>query len=199
VIVLANELLDNLPFDLWERRAGEWWEVRVGQGFTEAVVPTEPPGWLAALDAPDATRVPDQWGARAWLREALDLARTDSGGRVVVWDYCAPSTLGLGDGWLRTYRGHVRGDDPLRDPGQWDITAEVCVDQLALVRPPAARSTQADWLRAHGIDDLVAEARAAASLPARDLPALRLRSRLAEAPALLDPGGLGGFAVLEWF
>ena len=74
----------------------------------------------------------------------------------------------------------------------------MCVDQLASVRPPAAISSQADWLRAHGIDDLVGEAQAAANEPARDLPALRLRSRLAEAPTLLDPAGLGGFAVLEW-
>src|SRR3954467_6674706 len=31
-VVLANELLDNLPFDLFELRAGEWWEVRVARG-----------------------------------------------------------------------------------------------------------------------------------------------------------------------
>ena len=74
----------------------------------------------------------------------------------------------------------------------------MCVDQLASVRPPSAISSQADWLRTHGIEELVAAARAAANQPARDLPALRLRSRLAEAPTLLDPAGLGGFAVLEW-
>ena len=59
--------------------------------------------------------------------------------------------------------------------------------------------TQAEWLRAHGIDDLVAEADAARHDPARDLASLRLRSRLSEAPSLLDPAGLGGFAVVEWF
>ena len=31
-----------------------------------------------------------------------------------------------------------------------------------------------------------------------DLEALRMRSRVNEAEALLDPAGLGGFTVLEW-
>ena len=30
------------------------------------------------------------------------------------------------------------------------------------------------------------------------LEAMRMRSRVSEAEALLDPSGLGGFAVLEW-
>ena len=197
-VVLANELLDNLPFDLWERRDGGWAEVRVGESFAEVVVPTEPPGWLARLDVPDGTRVPVQHAARSWLREALALASPDEGGRVVVFDYCAPTTAGLTGDWLRTYRGHQRGGPPLDAPGTQDITVEVCVDQLASVRPPSAVSSQADWLRAHGIDELVAEARAATNEPARDLAALRVRSRSAEAPTLLDPAGLGGFAVIEW-
>src|SRR5207253_4062664 len=115
------------------------------------------------------------------------------------FDYCTPTTAGISGEWLRTYRGHQRGGAPLDAPGSQDITVEVCVDQLASVRRPGAVSSQADWLRAHGIDDLVAEARAAADQPARDLAALRLRSRLSEAPVLLDPDGPGGFAVLEWF
>jgi hypothetical protein len=30
------------------------------------------------------------------------------------------------------------------------------------------------------------------------LEAMRMRSRVSEAEALLDPGGLGGFLVAEW-
>jgi SAM-dependent MidA family methyltransferase len=197
-VVVANELLDNLPFDLWERRGRAWEEVRVGEGFTEVVVPTDPPPWLARIDAPDGTRVPVQEAARSWLRDAIALACPDDGGRVVAFDYCSRTTAGLAGDWLRTYRGHQRGGPPLEAPGTQDITVEVCIDQLTSVREPSAISSQADWLRTHGIDDLVAEARAAADQPARDLPALRVRSRLAEAPTLLDPAGLGGFAVVEW-
>lgn len=201
-VVLANELLDNLPFDLWERRGGQWWEVRVGDGLAEVVVPTEPPPLLATVDADDGARVPVQDAAKAWLREAIEVARPDEGGRVVVFDYCS-TTAELArrppTEWLRTYRGHQRGGDALTAPGTQDITVEVCVDQLGSVRSPAHISTQADWLGAHGIDDLLAETQAAAGAAARDLTALRLRSRPNEAPALIDPEGLGTFTVLEWF
>ncbi len=200
-VVVANELLDNLPFDLWERRGGSWWEVRVGAELREVVVPAEPPSWLAPVPAAEGARVPAQGGARDWLRDALDLARVDEGGRVCAWDYCS-TTADLAarppDEWLRTYRGHRRGGSPLDAPGSQDVTVEVCLDQLASVRAPSSVSSQADWLRAHGIEVLLAEAQAAAPGPARDLAALRVRSRLNEAPALLEPSGLGGFAVAEW-
>jgi hypothetical protein len=59
---------------------------------------------------------------------------------------------------------------------------------------------QADWLRAHGIDQLVEDGRAVWRERAAigDLAALRARSRVGEAEALLDPEGLGAFSVLEW-
>jgi hypothetical protein len=61
-------------------------------------------------------------------------------------------------------------------------------------------SAQAEFLRRHSIDALVAEGRAewqrAAAHP--DLAAMTMRSRVREAEALLDPSGLGGFSVLEW-
>jgi NADH dehydrogenase [ubiquinone] 1 alpha subcomplex assembly factor 7 len=60
--------------------------------------------------------------------------------------------------------------------------------------------SQADWLRAWGIDALLAEARAEWSERAHvgDLAALRARSRVTESDALLDTSGLGGFRALEW-
>ena len=57
-----------------------------------------------------------------------------------------------------------------------------------------------EFLRAHGIDELVEEGRAAwqANAAVGDLAALKARSRIREAEALLDPAGLGAFTVLEW-
>ena len=60
--------------------------------------------------------------------------------------------------------------------------------------------TQAEFLAAHGIEDLVAEG---SRLWERDgiqggLDALAGRSARSEAAALCDPAGLGGFAVVEW-
>ena len=99
--------------------------------------------------------------------------------------------------WLRTYRGHQRGGAPLEHPGEQDVTCEVAVDQLV---PPSSDTSQAEWLRAHGVDELVDAARAAWKERAHigDLEALRHRSRVNEADALLDPNGLGDFRVLEW-
>ena len=122
-------------------------------------------------------------------------------GSVLAIDYCSPTTSSLATRpwreWLRTYRGHTRGGHYLADPGSQDITAEVAIDQLP---EPSSVRTQSQWLRLHGIDDLVAEGKRAweqlAGAP--DLQAMRLRSRISEAEALLDPAGLGGFTVLEW-
>jgi SAM-dependent MidA family methyltransferase len=202
-VVVANELLDNLPFDLWERRPGGWVEVLVDADFGEVVVPSEPPGWLVALDAPTGARVPVQSAARRWLAEALAVARPPEGGRVVTFDYCATTAQLAGrpasgpGSWLRTFRDHGRGDRPLDQPGTQDLTAEVCLDQLP---PPTATSSQADWLRAHGIGALVEEGRRAWEERAGvgDLAAVRMRSRVTEADALLDPDGLGAFTVAEW-
>ena len=88
----------------------------------------------------------------------------------------------------------------LDDLGRQDVTCEVALDQLALVRKPSTVTAQADWLRAHGLDDLVATARATWAERAHlgDLAALAARSRVTEADALIDPAGLGAFRVLEW-
>jgi NADH dehydrogenase [ubiquinone] 1 alpha subcomplex assembly factor 7 len=215
-VVLANELLDNLPFSVAERRDGGWLEVRVdlapaaqaagGDRLIERLVPVDAER-SALLDrlvagAAEGGRVPLQEAARAWLREALTAAGPR--GRVVAIDY-ASTTAALAarppDEWLRTYRGHARGGAALDDLGHQDITCEVATDQLALVRPPASDTSQADWLRSHGIDDLVDEGRRtwAERAHVADVAALAARSRVTEAEALLDPGGLGAFRVLEWF
>jgi SAM-dependent MidA family methyltransferase len=204
-VVVANELLDNLPFSLLERGPEGWLEVRVGPGPAEVLATaSEEDASLAGRLAPDAPvggRVPLQRGAAEWLRSALGLLRR---GRVVVVDY-ADTTPSLARrpwlDWVRTYRAHGRGGHPLEAPGSQDVTCEVAVDQLAtLVRPPDADSSQADWLRASGLDELVAEARATWHERAAlgDLQALKARSRVGEADALTDPTGLGAFRVLEW-
>jgi hypothetical protein len=70
------------------------------------------------------------------------------------------------------------------------------VDQLG----PGTDIAQADWLRAHGLDELVDTARRAwrAGAAAPDLDAFKARSRLSESAALTDPSGLGAFRVMEW-
>lgn len=197
-VVLANELLDNLPFGLLERQAGGWAEVRVGAGLAEVLVPAGAgAGAGPELDAPAGARIPVQRAARNWVEDACRLVER---GRVVAIDYAEVTeslTRRPWTEWVRTYRGHGRGTHPLADLGRQDITCEVAVDQL----PPAtADRSQADFLRAFGIDELAAEARAAWHERAHigDLQALVARSRVHEAAALTDESGLGAFRVLEW-
>ncbi|HEX7135762.1 MAG TPA: SAM-dependent methyltransferase [Iamia sp.] len=209
-LILANELLDNLPFDLAQRRDDGWDEVRLadaGDGtWTEVLAPLDPDraSRLERL-APDAAadaRVPLEDAAGGWVAAGLD--QLEPGGHLVVLDYTA-TTAELAarpwEQWVRTYRGHERGGAPWAHPGEQDVTVEVALDQVGLAsRPPDRLRSQADALRAWGIEALVAEGRErwhGRAGPA-DLAALRARSRVGEAEALLDPAGLGGFTVAEW-
>jgi SAM-dependent MidA family methyltransferase len=197
-VVLANELLDNLAFGLAERGEHGWADVCVGvdgDALVEVLVPASHPRDVAA---PIGGRIPDQSRAADWVRDARHLA--GQGGRVVAIDY-ASTTADLAVRpwleWVRTYQGHARGGHPLARLGEQDITCEVAVDQLPT---PARHTSQADWLRTHGIEELVDEGRAIWRERAAvgDLEAIRARSRATEAEALLDPAGLGAFRVLEW-
>jgi SAM-dependent MidA family methyltransferase len=185
-VIIANELLDNLPFKIVERVGAEWVELLVdGTAFVRGAV-------LAfGVDAPEGTRLPVHTRAREWVERARATAP-----RVIVFDYGTRTTAELvGREWLRTYREHRRGGGPLENPGTQDITTDVAFDQLGMTRI----TTQADWLRAHGIDALVEAARARWTERAHigDLDALKARSRVTEAEALLDPDGLGSFLVAD--
>ena len=198
-VILANELLDNLPFRLFVHDGG-WKEAYVaadGDRFVEHLVqPTVMPSCLPVSPAHGA-RCAVHDAAHDWVTTARELLLA---GRLVAIDYCT-TTVSMSSRpwreWLRTYRGHERGVHYLTAAGEQDVTVEVAVDQLPT---PDVVSTQAEFLRRHGIDALVAEGRAewqrAAAHP--DLAAMTMRSRVREAEALLDPKGLGRFSVLQW-
>lgn len=186
-IILANELLDNLPTRIAVGDHGELW-VREGR---EVVVG----------DDPGAPRWPRAEAAARWVVDALGRIRR---GRLVVIDYMSTTAEMRRHPWrrwVRTYAGHAPAGDPLADPGSRDITVEVPVDQLvAAAGSPAVHTTQARWLVSLGLEELVAEGRrrweAAARAP--DVAALMARSRITEAPALTAVPGLGAHTVLEW-
>ena len=211
-VVVANELLDNLPCRLVERTTTGWDEVRLGLDG-EVPVPADPE-LAARVDAllgsavPDevlvpGTRLPVPTGVGDWLRDAR---RTLRRGGLVLLDYVVPvrELIARGPaGWLRTYRGHQRGGSVWDAPGTQDITLDVpeeAVLRLAaaagweLDGPPA---TQAAWLAAQGLAARVDAAREhwAARRHVADLDALRARSVVSEAAALTDPAGLGAHWV----
>jgi SAM-dependent MidA family methyltransferase len=201
-VILANELLDNIPFRLCVFD-GTWRESFVadaGDGtFAEVLsAALDPVPGVLPVAPPHGARAPLVDGAVEWLGDARALL---SSGRVAVIDYAAPTTASMAfrpwREWLRTYRGHERGQHYLAEPGAQDITIEVPLDQFP---EPDSVCTQSQFLLRWGIDDLVTEGERhwAAHAAAPDLDAIRMRSRAVEARALLDPSGLGGFSVAEW-
>jgi SAM-dependent MidA family methyltransferase len=213
-VVLANELLDNLPFGIAHASGAGWMEVRIATAaagvFEEVLVPAEPTD-ADALDAivegltvPLGARLPIPRGVDAWLSACARMLRH---GTLIAVDY-VDDALGLlergaADGWLRTYRAHARGGAALDTPGTQDITADVVREQLVHAARRsgftiAADDAQADWLRGLGIEALADEGRRQWETRAHigDLEALAGRSRVTEASALTDPAGLGAHRVV---
>lgn len=213
-LVIANELVDNLPFCIAEWRNYGWSEVRVGlapsgERFVEHLVPAAPDLAASADEVADGSsptrgdRLPVPTTMHEWIASVANLVRR---GEVVLIDYAAEASELLARGrqsWLRTYRGHERGTGPLETPGTQDITSDV---PLAPLRAAARRAgfeiateaTQADWLRTLGIEELVRDGEALWRERAQigDLEAIAARSRGIEAAALTDPGGLGAHRVV---
>jgi SAM-dependent MidA family methyltransferase len=212
-VVIANELLDNLPVHLVERADGSWLEVRVGldddDHLCETLVPAPPElaseadHVSAGADVPDRGRLPVPVAITEWLERVAALLDR---GEVLLVDY-ADDVRGLVQRgqteWLRTYAGHGRGAAPFDAPGRQDITCDVPIEFLRWASERAgftiaSETTQAEWLAGLGIDELVAEGddtwRARAHLG--DLEAVAGRSRGVEAAALTDPTGLGAHRVV---
>ncbi|MGH8976515.1 MAG: SAM-dependent methyltransferase [Acidimicrobiia bacterium] len=210
-MVFANELLDNLPVGIAQWDGARWQELRVtmeGGTFAEIAVPATEMD--AAAFAPvvagkqlrPGTRLPIPRGIERWLD---DCARALPSGIVTLVDYFVDvdELLDRDNAWLRTYRAHGTGTEPLRDPGTQDITADVLREQVARAAHSVGfaiveERTQADWLRDLGIDALAEEARATwdAGAARGDLEALAARSRVGEVAALTDPTGLGAHRVV---
>ena len=206
--IIANELLDNLAFEIVERTAGGWSEVRVALDHTgqliELLVPAAPDlaSWVEDVVAPIGTRLPVAIEAVEWIvHAAAKLHR----GAIVLVDYMAAwaELVARDGGWLRTYSGHERGSDPLVGPGAWDITVDVPIEMVHRAARRAGlatttMTTQTEWLTGLGIEGLVEEGRQAweQAAAAPDLAAISGRSRASEAAALTDPDGLGAHTVL---
>jgi len=209
-VVIANELIDNLPMALAQRAQGGWRERWVGvdgEGLAMIDAPTRPEvlEWLAAFagDVPDGGWVEVQLAAGAWLRDVLHRLEA---GAVLVFDYgdtaenLVPRRQ---DGTLRTYRAHHLGPHPLDEPGETDITADVNFTALVAVAEEAGAEVelqrQDDFLTELGLGDRLSELRHSELEAARsgdEMERLRLRTLKTEAETLLHPRGLGDFRVL---
>ena len=209
-VVLANELLDNLPVALAIRSGDGWIERWVGAtddrfGFVTAPARPEVVAWCDAYagTVPEGGMVEVQLAAGEWMRRALGPHRvgTLSSSSTTAalprsWSRAGP------EGTLRTYRSHHLGPDPLLEPGATDVTVDVNFTALwpSPTRPVRVSSctarTTSSSLRSPRGRHAPAPSR---TRPRRDtgdaMERLLVRSEATDAETLLHPRGLGDFRV----
>jgi SAM-dependent MidA family methyltransferase len=185
-VVVANELLDNLPF----RRVRGDREIRIGlegERFVEIETPWD--GEPVLVDGEMLVPV----GAFAFIDR---LAQTLERGYILLIDYGAVGSPG---GDIHGYRDHRVVEDVLIDPGSSDITAGIDFSSIArfaeertLIAFPSI--TQHDALLALGFEEWQRQelGRQTALLAERDgLEAVRTWSGRSRATLLIDPSALG--------
>jgi len=206
-VIIANELLDNLPMAVAQRAGDAWRERWVGVEDGGLVFVDAPPrpeviAWLDAYagPVPDGGWVEVQVAAREWVAKAIGSLEA---GSLLVIDY-GDTAEGLlprrQDGTLRTYRAHHLGPHPFDEPGETDITSDVNFSPLLDLHPSATLHRQDDFLAELGLRERLSEMRRqelAAARDGEDGRRLRLRTSKTEAETLLHPRGLGDFRVLE--
>lgn len=201
--VVANEVLDNLPFHRLRRRGDRTVEVMVradGDRLVE-VEETPTPEALAALRRPLG---PGE--ERPVSPQALSLVREVAGaldrGYAFLFDYGFAE--GEAPGPVHAYRGHRVLSEVLEDPGRQDVTAAVDLGALAgearaaglqVWGPVSQREALLGlgyrvWAR--GVRRRQAEAEAAG----RWREANRLFAERSRASILVDEGKLGGLRLL---
>lgn len=209
-VVLANELLDNLPMAIAQLDRGEWRERYVGLdgdglAFIDAPPRPEVLEWLAqyAGDVDEGGWVEVQLEAGRWVAKVLD--RLEAGSLVVIdyGDTAENLVPRRRDGTLRTYRAHHLGPHPLDEPGATDITADVNFTALeAAARAAGAQVElwrQDGFLASYGLRERISELRRQELELARsgdEVERLRVRTIRTEAETVMHPRGLGDFRVL---
>ena len=209
-VIIANELLDNLPCALAIRSGDGWIERRVGAaderfGFVTATARPKIAAWCDAYagTVPEGGMVEVQLAATEWIESALQCLNR---GALVVVDYGGTAEElepRRTQGTLRTYRSHHLGPDPLLEPGATDVTVDVNFTAMLAaaesVGATAELHRQDDFLASLGLREQIRDLRH----QERDLAKFRdemqrlvVRSEATDAETLLHPRGLGDFRVI---
>lgn len=204
-VVVANEFLDALPVHRVVARDGGLRELRVGRSEGRLIEVETELSDPRLSDWFDSRRIRLVDGQRAevnlrmldWLGE---IGRDLQNGYVLIFDYGLPASELYGTnratGTLRAFRSQHVSSDVLSAVGHQDITAHVDLDALEVGARLAGldvlqRTRQAEFLLGSGLDEVYREMRDAAD---EDWDAAtQLRAAVAR---LLDPRGMGGFAVV---
>ena len=209
-VIVANEVLDNMPAALARRIENGWVEIAVGVAGDDLVLTKIPARqevveWCDDVfgEVPSGTTVSAQIAVSDWIRRVFDRF-----GRVTMCliDYGGTPEELIGHdaaSIVRTYRKHGSGLDWLKRPGETDITVDVNVTgvlkSIARAGRTARLMSQHDFLLEYGLGELIAdtmyEERHSASTGAI-MAQLEHRSERLDFEALIDPAGLGAFQVI---
>jgi SAM-dependent MidA family methyltransferase len=202
--ILANELLDNLPFRRLRRRGGRTVEVRVGASNGRLVeVEAEAPIELLSLLPRPLEKEREE---RPVSPHALGFVRQVA--RVLRRGYCFLFDYGFAGGEMagpvHAYRRHHVLADVLEDPGSRDVTAAVDFEALAVEARRFKLSvwgpiSQREALLGLGFRTWVSGLRhrqAELQLARRAREVARVYSERQRASILIDPDKLGGLRVL---
>lgn len=209
-VVVANEVLDNMPAALARRTEDGWVEIGVGLEGGDLVLVEVPPRdavveWCEDTfgEVESGSTVSVQVGVAEWIDSVFDhfgkvsMCLIDYGGRSDELAIRDPASI------IRTYRKHQSGFDWLQHPGKTDITVDVNVTAVLKAISRAGRiarlMSQNDFLLEHGLDAIIADARGGELLAASKgavMHQLENRSERLDMEALIDPTGLGNFQVI---
>jgi SAM-dependent MidA family methyltransferase len=205
-VIVANELLDNLPAAIVEKTADGWSERVVeedgdGLGWGTRKPSKEIVAWANAHagPVPEGGFVEVQLEATGWVAGAMGRL---AAGALLVFDYgdvAEQLEHRREEGTVRTYRDHHLGPEPLAHPGHTDITLDVNFSSLLAAADEAEVMRQDEFLERWGLVERLDELRASELEAARDgriMEQLILKSRITEGETLLHPRGLGDFRVL---
>ena len=203
--VIANELLDAMPFHRFRITEGSLREVYVvpdGEGgLTEELGEPSTPQLAERLESlgvplPDGFQGEVCLELRPWLG---NVAAALDRGYLLTIDYGYPAgelyALERMAGTLQTHYRHTLGSDPFARVGEQDITAHVDFTSVMLEGrgvglEPVAFGQQARFLRGLGFGQMLQSLR---SMPLSDAERNANRMGMLE---LVRPGGLGDFRVL---
>ena len=137
LFLVANEFFDALPIRQFQRSDSGWRERQVGfrdGGFTLGLAPASPLAALShRLEDTSEGDIVELCPAAPSIIEAIGQRIADHGGAALVIDY--GDWRSLGDTW-QALRRHERSN-PLKNPGESDLTAHVDFEVLARAAPCA--------------------------------------------------------------
>ena len=209
-VIVANEVLDNIPAALARRVEDSWVEIAVdveGDALVLVDVPArvEVHIWCDDIftDAREGAVVSVQLGISNWIATLFErfakvsLCLIDYGGTAEELAARDPGSV------VRTYRKHQSGIDWLQRPGEFDITVDVNIDGVvnAIVRSghEARVMSQRAFCLDYGLGEVIDDAKEGEQIAAsagQVMSQLENRSDRLDMEALIDPSGLGAFQVI---